>query len=94
MLEGGLLKTQRALKFGGPSLKEKVFLQVMVDLIMSQLPLLGEDLIVCQNGLFNLVGGTQNLLLILLSIHLDPSDLGTIGSPLLFGTIRLWERIS
>ena len=94
MLEGGLLETQKALKFYNTSLQKKVFLCMMIDLIMGQFPLLSKDLVVLQDHLLNLVGSGQDLLSVFLSVCLNPSDLGAMGSPLNFHVVYLWEGIS
>ena len=60
---------------------------------MSHLPLLGEDAVVQQYRLFDPIGGTQNLLTILLGICLNPPDLGTVHPPLNFCIIHLWEGL-
>ena len=57
--------------------------------IMHCLPLLGEDHVVLVDHILDSIGGSQHLLPVLLSIHLDPTDLGPMGSPLLFSIIHL-----
>ena len=63
----------------------------MINPIMSCLPLPGEDMIVFHYCLFNPVSGQQDLLVTLLSVCLDPPDLGTLHPPLHFGIIHLKE---
>ena len=89
VLKGGLLETRKTLKVHHPVLEEKMFLRTMVDLIMGCLPLPRENVIVFHNCLLNPVGGRQDLLVILFGIHLNMTDLGTVGPPLLFRVIHL-----
>ena len=94
-MKGSLLKTQKAFEFHNVSLKEKVFLHAMINPIMSQLPPISKDPIVLQNHLFNLVGGQQDLLMVLLSVYLNPLDLRSVGPPFNLSIIylkRKWVR--
>ena len=68
-----------------------MFLQTTVNMIMGCLPLLGEDHIVLQDCILNLIGGQQHLLVVLLGIHLDPTNLGSMSSPLMFSIVNLEE---
>ena len=62
---------------------------------MCCLPLLGEDYIVLLDSILDDISGGQHLLSILLGICLDPSDLGSVGSPLHLGIVHLQEiRVS
>ena len=76
------------------SLEEKVFFHMTINLFMGQLPLLGKDLVVFQDGFLNLIGSQQDFLMVVLSICFDPPDLGAMGSPLNFRIIDLRGRIS
>ena len=68
---------------------------MMVDSLMGHLPLLGEDHIVLLDGILNHVGCGQHLLSILLSVRLDLTDLGSMGSPFYLGIVHLQEiRVS
>ena len=63
----------------------------MVDTIMGHLPLLGEDHAVLQDHVLNLIGGRQHLLVVLLGICLNPINLGSMSSPLMFSIVDLEE---
>ena len=93
MLEGGLLETQETLKVNHLVLQEKVFLQTTVNPIVSRLPL-PKDAIVHHNHLFNPVGGRQDLLVVLLSVRLDLTNLGSMSPPLPFRVINLEKNVS
>ena len=54
-------------------------------------PLVGKDMDVLHHHLLNLVGHTQDLPAILLSIHLNVIDLHAMSVPLLFSVIHLKE---
>ena len=58
---------------------------------MCCLPLLGEDHIVLLYGVLDDVGRSQHLLLVLLGISLDPTDLGSMSSPFHLGIVHLQE---
>ena len=62
---------------------------MMVDLIMCRLPLLGEDDVVLLYSILDHIGHHQHLLLILLSIHLDSTNLGCMGPPLHLSIVHL-----
>ena len=64
----------------------------MVDLVMGHLPFLGEDHIVLLNCILDPVGSGQYLLPVLLGIRLNTTDLGSMGSPLLFSIVHLNEK--
>ena len=59
---------------------------------MRHLPLLAEDHIVLLDGVFNRVGSRQDLLVMLLGISLDMTDLCRMGSPLHFSIIHLQDE--
>ena len=66
-----------------------------INVLVCHLPLLGEDDIVILNGILDHLGCGQCLLSILLSIHLDPADLGSMGSPFYLCIVHLQEiRVS
>ena len=94
VLKGGLLETQETLKVNYLVLQEKVFLQTTVNPIMSCLPLPREDVIVHHNHLFNPVGGRQDLLVVLLSVCLNLTNLGSMSPPLPFRVINLEKNVS
>ena len=71
-----------------------MFIGLTIDLFLGFLPVFGKVMVVLQNGLLNSIGHHQGFLLALLSIHLHPGNLGTMGPPLLLGVIHLKERIS
>ena len=58
---------------------------------MCCLPLLGEDDIILLNGVLDDIGSGQHLLLILLGVRLDSTDLGPVGSPFHLCIIHLQE---
>ena len=91
-LEGGLLKTQKTLQFNHPSLQILVLVGSTIDLILDLLPPPGEDPIVLQDSLLNLVGGNQDLLTALLGVCFNSPDLSAVSSPLLLSIIHLWEK--
>ena len=61
----------------------------MVDTVVCRLPLLAEDDVVLLNGVFNHVGSRQDLLVMLLGISLDMTDLCRMGSPLNLSIVHL-----
>ena len=61
----------------------------MVDAIVHHLPLLSKDDVILLNHVLNNIGCGQDLLAILLSICLNPMDLGPMGSLLLFSIVHL-----
>ena len=63
----------------------------MVDPVMGCLPLFGGDHVVLLDGVLNNVGSGQHLLSVLLGVHLDPTDLGSMGSPFYLCIIHLQE---
>ena len=67
----------------------------MIDVLMRRLPFLREDHIILLNCVLDNVGCGQNLLSILLGVHLNPSDLSPMGSPLHLSVVHLQEiRVS
>ena len=71
-----------------------MFLQVTVNPIMHHLPLPGKDDVVLQDYILDPVHGQQHLLIVLLGIHLDLTDLGPMGSPLLLCVVNLEKNVS
>ena len=65
--------------------------RMTVDAIVCHLPFLGEDDVVLLDGILDDVGHSQHLLLILLGIRLDLTNLGCMGSPLPFSIVHLKE---
>ena len=64
----------------------------MVDPVMRHLPLLGKDDVVLLDSMLDYVGHCQHLLTVLLSICLNPMDLGCVGSPFHLSIIHLQEK--
>ena len=54
-------------------------------------PTFGEDHIVLLNGVLDNVGHSQHLLLILLSVHFNLTDLSSVGSPFYLRIVYLQE---
>ena len=69
-----------------------MFLQTTVNTVMCCLPFLREDQIVLQDCVFDPIHGQQHLLAVLLSVCLNLTDLGPMGSPPLPSIIDLKER--
>ena len=63
----------------------------MVDPVMGCLPLFGGDHVVLLDGVLNNIGSGKHLLSVLLGVCLDPTDLGSMGSPLYLSIIHLQE---
>ena len=94
VLKGGLLQAQKTLQLYDLSLEEKKFLQMMINLVMYHLPLPREDTIVLHDCLLDSVHSRQGLLMVLLSISLNPTDLSPMSPPLLFRVIDLEKNVS
>ena len=60
-----------------------------IDLLMGRLPLLREDDVVLLDGILDDVGGGQDLLSVLLGIHLNLLDLSSVGPPFMFSIVHL-----
>ena len=60
---------------------------------MCRLPLLPEDEVVLLNGVFDRVGGRQDLLSMLLGVGLDTTDLCRMSSPLHLSIVHLQRRV-
>ena len=84
-----MLETRQGLKVYNPVLQETDVLQTMVDTVVRHLPLLPEDHVVLLDGVFNGVGGCQDLLTMLLGVSLDTTNLCRMGSPFHPGIIHL-----
>ena len=61
----------------------------MVDPLVCHLPLLSEDDVVFLDGVLDHVGHCQNLLMVLLGICFDMTNLGHMGSPFHFSIVHL-----
>ena len=92
VLKGSLLKTWETLKVHHPVLQEKDLLQATIDPVVCRLPLLREDHVVLLDGILDPVGSGQDLLAVLLGICLDPTDLGSMGSPFMLSIVHLETR--
>ena len=90
-LEGGLLETGGGFKVHHLVLQEKDILQAKINPVMHCLPLLGKDDVILLNGVLDHIGSGQHLLSMLLSVCLNPTDLGSVGSPLHLCIIYLKE---
>ena len=66
----------------------------MTNLLLGLLPVFDKVMIVPQDHLLDVIGCHQGLLLVLLSVRLNPSDLGTVGPPLSFSIVHIEEWIS
>ena len=62
-----------------------------VNALVRRLPLLGKDHVVLLYGVLDDIGRSQYLLSVLLGIHLNPMDLGSVGSPFHLCIVHLQE---
>ena len=69
--------------------QEKDLLQMMVNIVVCCFPLLGEDDVVLLNGILDIVGRFQHLLLMLLGVSFNTMNLCCMGSPLHLSIIHL-----
>ena len=60
---------------------------------MCRLPLLSEDDVVLLDGIFDRVGGRQDLLSVLLGIGLNATNLRRMGSPFHFSIVHLQKSV-
>ena len=84
-----MLKTRQSLEVHDPILQKMDVLRLTVDAVMCCFPLLPEDDVVLLDGVLNRVGSGQNLLMMLLSVSLDTTDLCCMSSPLNLSIIHL-----
>ena len=92
MLEGGLLKTQQAFKFLDAIFQDNLSLHSPINPMVSLLPLVGEDSVVLQDRLGNLVCSCQGLLTTPFGVCLNPVDLHPMSVPLPLSIINLKEK--
>ena len=88
-LEGILLETTQSLKVYHSVLQEAKFFQLTVNAVMRHLPLLPKDHVVLLDGVFNGIGRCQDLLMMLLGVGFDMTDLCRMGSPLNLSIVHL-----
>ena len=83
------MKTRQALEIHDPILQKMDVFQTTVNAVVCRLPLLSEDNVVLLDGIFNRIGGRQDLLSMFLSVGLDTTDLCCMGSPFHFSIVHL-----
>ena len=83
-----MLETRQGLEIHNPIFQKTDVFRTTVDAVMRHLPLLAEDDVVLLNGVFNHVGRHQDLLLMLLGVSLDTTDLCRMGSPFHLGIVH------
>ena len=84
-----MLKTRQGLKFHHSVLQETDVFRTTVDTVVCHLPLLTEDNVVLLDGVFDCVSRRQDLLMVLLGVSLDTTNLCCMGSPFYFSIAHL-----
>ena len=84
-----MLKTRQGLEIHDPILQKTDVFRTTVNTVVRHLPLLPEDHIVLLDGVFDRVGSCQDLLMMLLGVSLDTTDLCRMDSPFHLGIVHL-----
>ena len=84
-----MLKARQSLEIHDPILQKMNVFRVTVDAVVCHLPLLPKDHVVLLDGVFNGIGRCQDLLMMLLGVGFDMTDLCRMGSPLNLSIVHL-----
>ena len=83
------MKAGQSLKIHESIFQKTNVFRTAIDTVVCRLPLHPEDDVVLQDGVLNIVGSCQDLLVMLLGVSLDTTDLRRMGSPLHLGIVYL-----